>query len=181
MSVQWPSIFFVVVREELCLISRDIDVRRAFGFACFTRQTQVERFLDVLIVPAVAQHFALQQLKQHVRAPSRAVFLLSRGHVARAHGAAIIFPACSEPDAAQRCFSQRAVVLRKLKMSLRPLRTVIRAEAQIFCWKIWIDYFVRVELVFGISHALEFSERLHQLRTKHFWKERSARLPVAVL
>src|SRR5258707_10306300 len=117
------------MREKLRLIGRDVDVRWAFGFACFTRQAEIERFLDVLIVPAITQHFALQQFKQHMRAPSRAVFLLSRGHVARAHGAAIIFSARSEPDAAQCCFSQRAVVLRKLKMSLGLLRAVILTES----------------------------------------------------
>src|SRR5258708_23504023 len=116
-----------------------------------------------------------------MRAPSRAVLLLSCGHVARAHGAAIIFPACSEPDAAQCCFSQRAVVLRKLEMSLGLLRTVIRAESQIFRREIWIDHFVRIEFVFGIPNAFEFSECLHQFRSKHFWKESSTRLPVAVL
>src|SRR5882762_7078175 len=116
-----------------------------------------------------------------MRAPSRAVFLLSRGHVARAHRAAIIFPACSEPDAAQCCFRQRAVVLRKLKMSLGFLRTVIRAESQIFRREIWIDHFVRIKFVFGIPNAFEFSESLHQFRSKHFWKESSTRLPVAVL
>src|SRR6266404_47820 len=138
------------MREKLRLIGRDIDVRRAFGFARFTRQAEIERLFDVLIVPAVAQHFALQQFEQHMRAPSRAVFLLSRGHVARTHGAPIIFTACSESDATQRCFSQRAVVLRKLEMSLGLLRMVIRTETQIFCWKIWIDYLVRIELVLGI-------------------------------
>jgi len=40
--------------------------------------------------------------KEHMaRAPRVLLFLLSCGHVAGAHGAAIIFPACSEPDAAQ--------------------------------------------------------------------------------
>src|SRR6266481_4862758 len=116
-----------------------------------------------------------------MRAPPRAVFLPARGHVARAHGAAIIFTACSESDAAQRCFSQRAVVLRKLEMSLGLLRMVIRTETQIFCWQIWIDYLVRIEFIFGIPDALEFSECLHQFRAKHFWKECGARLPVSVL
>src|SRR3981189_1417960 len=116
-----------------------------------------------------------------MRAPSRAVFLLSRGHVARAHRAAIIFPACSEADAAQCCFSQRAVVLRKLKMSLGLLRTVIRAESQIFRRKVWIDHFVRIEFVFGIPNAFEFSECLHQFRAKHFWQESGTGLPVTVL
>src|SRR5258708_4829746 len=97
MGVQWPALFFVVMREKLRLIGRDIDVRWAFGFARFTRQAEIKRLFDVLIVPAITQHFALQQFEEHMSAPSRAVFLLSRGHVARTHGATIIFPACSEP------------------------------------------------------------------------------------
>src|SRR5712672_3372397 len=66
-------------------------------------------------------------------------------------------------------------------MSLELLRAVIRSESQIFRREIWIDHFVRIEFVFGIPNAFEFSECLHQFRSKHFWKESGTRLPVTVL
>ena len=43
----------VVVREELGAIRRDVDVGRALGLARLARQAQVERLLDVLVLPAV--------------------------------------------------------------------------------------------------------------------------------
>src|SRR6202171_1385051 len=93
------SLPLVIVREKFGLVCRNVAVRRAFRFARFAREAQIERFLDVLVFPAAAQHFALQQLTQKVRAPARAVFFFSRGHVTRAHCAAIIFSTCSEPNA----------------------------------------------------------------------------------
>src|SRR5580765_8433170 len=48
-------------------------------------------------------------------------------------------------------------------------------------WEVGFDYFVRLEFVFGIPRALEFSECLHQLRTKHFGEECGVLLPVSVL
>src|ERR1700720_5010375 len=98
---QRPPVAFVVVRKEFRPVSSNIDVRRALGFARFTRETQIERLFDVLVFPAVAQHFALEQFKEKVRAPTRTVFLFSRGHVTWAHGAAFALPARSKPDAPQ--------------------------------------------------------------------------------
>jgi hypothetical protein len=96
---QRPPLALVVVRKEFRLVRGNIDVRRALGFARFTREAQVERLLDVLLLPAVAQHFALQELKEKVRASTRAVLFFSRGHVTWAHGAAFDLPAGSKPDA----------------------------------------------------------------------------------
>src|SRR6267143_4827835 len=67
-GAQRPSPSLIVMRQKLGLIRRHIYVRRAFRFAGFTRKAQIERFLDVLVFPAVAEDFALQQLEQHMRA-----------------------------------------------------------------------------------------------------------------
>ena len=76
-SVQRPALAFVIVRQKLRLVRRDVDVRRAFRFAGFAGKAQVERLLDVLVLPSAAHHFALQHFKQHVRA-ARACCALPR-------------------------------------------------------------------------------------------------------
>src|SRR4029077_16665107 len=179
MGAQRSPLMLLVMRQEFCLVSRDIDVGGAFGLASLAGETQIQRFLDVLVLPAVTQYFALQQLKQHMRAASRAVLFFTRGHVARAHGAAIIFSTGSDPDASQCGFRERTVIFGELKMRLGLAWMVVRAKAQVFCRQIRIHHLMRVELVFGIPGALEFPECLHKLRTKHPWKQSSARLPVA--
>ncbi len=122
----------------------------------------------------------MQQLKQQVRAPARAVLFFLRSHVTRAHGAAVIFSARAEPNASQRGFCQRAVVLGKLEVRFRFERAIVRAEPQVFRRQMRIHHFVGIKLVVRVPGALEFSERLHQLRTEHFWKQRRSRLPIAV-
>src|SRR5260370_32121717 len=90
-GAQRPPLVFVVVREKLRLVGCNVDVRRAFRFAGLARETQIERFLDVLVVPAAARHFALQQLNQQVRAPSRPVLFFLLRELTRDHGADAFF------------------------------------------------------------------------------------------
>ena len=58
---------------------------------------------------------------------------------------------------------------------------VVGAQAQIFGWQVGVDNFVGIQLVVGIPDRLEFTEGVHELGPEHFWKQGSARLPVAVL
>ena len=51
------------------------------------------------IFPAVAQHFALEHLKEHVSASPSAVFFVQRHHVTRAHRAAVTLPARPKANA----------------------------------------------------------------------------------
>ena len=55
---------FVVVREKLRAVGRDVDVRRALRLARLARQAQVERLLHFFALPRIGQHLALQQLPQ---------------------------------------------------------------------------------------------------------------------
>src|SRR5258708_12288350 len=98
---QRPPVALIVVRKKLRFVGSHVDVRGALGFARFTRETQIERFFDVLVLPAAAQHFALQQFEEKMRAATRTVLLFSRGHVTWAHGAAIALSAGSKPNPPQ--------------------------------------------------------------------------------
>ena len=131
---QRPALALIVVRKEFRSVGSNIDIRRALGLARFAGETQIERFFDVLVFPAVAKDFALQQFKEKVRTPTRTVFLLSRGHITWAHGSAVALSARSKPDAAQRGVCERAAIVGKLEMCLRFQRAIVRAEPQIFRW-----------------------------------------------
>src|ERR1700682_6146870 len=54
----------VVMRQELGLESRHVDVDRALGLARLAREAQVERFLDALVPPPVAYQVPGQHLVQ---------------------------------------------------------------------------------------------------------------------
>src|SRR5260370_39836670 len=58
----------VIMSEEFRFISGDVHVGRAFRFAGFARETQIERLFYVLILPRVMHHLALEHLEEHVRA-----------------------------------------------------------------------------------------------------------------
>jgi len=91
------------------------DICWTFGFARFARKTQVERSLHWLAAPTISDYFALKHLKEHVRTPPRAVLLLKRDHVTRAHRATGLLPACSESDTSQSGFREGTLVSRNLK------------------------------------------------------------------
>src|SRR5580704_3656275 len=95
-SVRWASLALVVVRQKLSSVGGDINICRAFRFACFARQTQIERFLDVFIMPSARDHFALQQLKQHMSTATCAVLFFQGHHVTRAHRTAILLATLSQ-------------------------------------------------------------------------------------
>ncbi len=99
---QRTPLALVIMGKKFRFVRSNIDVRGALGFARFTRETQIERFLDVFVLPTVAQHFTLQKLEEQMRTPARTVFFFSRGHVTRAHRAALALATGSKPDAPQR-------------------------------------------------------------------------------
>src|ERR1700719_3217835 len=134
----------------------------------------------MLVLPTFANNFSLQHFKKHMRAPTGAVLFFQGHHVTWAHRAAILLTAGSQSDASQRGLRQRAVIGRKGKMSFWLQRLVIRAQSQILRRQIRVYHFARVQLIVGVPDSFEFREGLHQFGTKHFWKERATRLPVAM-
>src|SRR5260370_35369210 len=82
---QRPPVALIVVRKKLRFVGSHVDVRGALGFARFTRETQIERFFDVLVLPPAAQHFALQQFEDKMRPPTLTVLIFSRAPLSGAH------------------------------------------------------------------------------------------------
>ena len=80
--------------------------------ALHERHRSSER-LTYSLFQRVGDHLALQHLEQHARAPARAVLLLERRHVARAHRPVVVLAAFADADAAQRRLRERAVVVGK--------------------------------------------------------------------
>src|SRR5690606_34245331 len=63
-----PEPALVVVREELGLVRRDVHVHRAVALASLAREAEVERFLDLLALPAIPDRLTLKHLEEEVRA-----------------------------------------------------------------------------------------------------------------
>ena len=171
----------VVVRQELRAVGGDVHVGRTLGLARLAGEAQVERLLDVLVVPRAVDHLALEHLEQHVRAAARAVLLFERRHVARAHGAVVALAALAHPDAAQRGLGEGAAVIGELEVCGRVERVEVGAKPQVFGRLVRVDQLVGIQLVPRIPDRLELAEPFHQLRTEHLGQQRAARLPVAVL
>jgi hypothetical protein len=51
------------VRQELGAIGRHVHVRGAFGLAGFAGKTEIERFFNVFVLPAILNDLALQLLR----------------------------------------------------------------------------------------------------------------------
>ena len=144
--------------QKFGFVCGNVDIRGTFRLAGFAGKTKIERFLHVLIVPAVSSDFTLQHFKQHVRAAASGMLFFERGHVAWTHGAGILFAARTQSKTAQRSFRERPVIVWIGKVRVRLCRVIVRAEPQIFCWQVRLDHFVRIHAVFRIPRGLEFAE-----------------------
>src|SRR4029077_2972278 len=122
MGVPRPRSALVIMRKEFGPIGGDIHVGGAFRFTRLAGKAKIQRLLYVFVLPAVADHLALQQLKKHVSAPASAVLLLHCHHVTGAHRADMRLPAFSEPHATQGGFGKGTAVIREVKMGFRTLR-----------------------------------------------------------
>src|SRR5260370_15625423 len=111
-GIQRSSLLLEIMRQKLRFISCHIDVRGAFRLASLARETKLQRFLNVFVFPAAADHLALEHLKKDVSAPPSAVFFFQRHHITRAHRAAITLTSGSKSDAAKRVLRTRATVAR---------------------------------------------------------------------
>ena len=172
---------FVIVRQEFGFAGRHVDADRAIAFAPFTRETQIERVFYVFVVPAADQRIALEHFEEQPCAPARRVLLFARHTVARAHRAAMLFPALADTDAPRRHEREAVVVVRVLEMRHDLRRPVAGAQPKILIDAIRVDDLPRVHLSVGIPDRLELAERLDELVTEHFRQKLRARLTVAVL
>src|SRR5688572_9217723 len=106
------------MREELGLVGGHIDADRAFGLACLARETEIQRLLELLALPAARDRLAAQHLEEEMGAAARRVLLVPRHHVARTHRPFTGLPALADADAAQRG-SRDAPFRREMKKGAR--------------------------------------------------------------
>ena len=158
----------VVVRHEFGFVSSHVNIDRTLAFASLAAQTEVEGFLNVLVLPPGFQFFALQHLKEKMSASTRGVLLFQGHHVARTHHAFILPSALANSDATHRAVPKVTFIFRKLEMSFRFPGLEVRSEAQILVNEKWIDDFTRIHLVLRIPDGLELAKCLYQLGTEHF-------------
>lgn len=174
-------VLLVVVGEGLGLVRRHVDVDGAVHLAPLAREAQVERLLDALVPPTVGDDVGFEHLEQDARPPPRRVPLVLRGHVARAHGAALAAAAEAHTDASQRRLGEAATVLREGEVGGDRERRVRRAQAQVLVESEGVDDLAGVHLGVGVPDGLELTERLDDLVAEHAGEELGSRLAVAVL
>src|ERR1044071_5889008 len=92
---------FVIMREELRLISSDVHTDGTFSLTRLAGETQVERVLDAFILPSIPDDLPLQEFEQHVGAAAGTMLLFERYPVAGAHRSCIGFAASSYADASK--------------------------------------------------------------------------------
>src|SRR5205085_6748274 len=99
-----PDAARVVMRAELGLVGRHIDIDRAIVLAALAGEAEIERLLDRIALPSVLERPALHHLEQQVRAAARRVLLFARRQVARAHDTILgVMPAAfADADATDR-------------------------------------------------------------------------------
>src|SRR6202041_3289879 len=109
---------FVVMGEELRFVGCDVYVCWALRFARFACETEVKRFLNFLVPPALVDYLPLKHFEEHVGSTARAVLFLERCHIAGAHRTAVALAARSQPDASFGGLQERAAVFYEVEMSL---------------------------------------------------------------
>src|ERR1051326_399228 len=170
----------VVVRQELGLVGRHVDVHRALPFAALAGKAQVERRLHLLLLPAAAKHFALHRFPEQAGPAASRVHLLAGRHVARAHHARFL-AAFADADAAQRRPPEIAGVILVVEMRAARAGVVGDAQPQVLVHAVRIDDLAGIHPVAGIPDRLELAESVHHFFTEHERKALHFRLAVAVL
>src|SRR5207302_2648917 len=112
----WTRPSLVVMREKFRLIGRHIDADRAIALASFAAEAQVQRPLDVLILPAATDHLPLGHFPEQVRPAARGMFFFTCHPEAGAHHATLVVPAFAHTDATQAGARQTPVIFRTMKV-----------------------------------------------------------------
>ncbi len=180
-GVPGPQPPLVVVRVELGLVGRHVNVDRALALATLAGQAEVERLADRLGLPQPFHRVALEHLEEQVGAAAGRMHVLLRDHVAGAHRPRILLAALAHADAALGGVREAAVVVGELEVRLHLDRVIARPHAQVLAGQRRVDDPVRVHLVLRVPDRLELAEGVHQLGPEHLRQERRLGLPVAVL
>ena len=174
----------VVVRQELGLVGGDVDPRRAVAQAALAGEAQVERLVDVVVVPGRGRR-PRPGTARPAASPGRGSSGARRGSRGttgtssrrrRAGTARRRRSARRRPGAPRRP--------RRRSASSPAIRTRTRWSgpvAQVGVERVGVDALARVHPAARIEGGLEPPERVDQLRPVHPLEQLAARLAVAVL
>ncbi len=170
----------VVVREELGLVGRHVDVDRALVLAGLAGQAQLEGLGDVVVAPT-AELVPAEHLEEHPGPSPGGVLLLPGRHVAGAHAAGVDVAALPDADAAGGGLAEVVVVVGEGEVGAHRRQPRVRATAQVVGGVVRVDHLARVHHAVGVPDRLELAERPDQLLAVHRGEQRAPGLPVAVL
>src|SRR5206468_1808030 len=162
------------------LIRRHVDVHRTFALAAFAGEAEIERVLDVRVLPAPSERVTVQHLEEQARASARRVCLLPSGPVARAHRPALVPAAFADADTPNSREREAPMVLWKPEVRHWLRGLIVGAQTQILIDAVRIDDLAWIHQAVGIPDALELTERVHQLWPEHLRQEFRFGLPVAM-
>ena len=134
----------IMVRSELCLVTRHVDIDRAVAFTAFAGEAEIQGLFDLCAAPAIVNRPAMKHLEQESRATARRISLFMSDEIAWAHHlvVAVVPSALSDADAALRRPIE-AALLRKLEVRLQGWRLIARPNPKIGRDRIRIDDFAR--------------------------------------
>src|ERR1041385_909619 len=176
---------FPVMGEKLSFVGGDVDVDRTISLAALAGEAKIQRFLYVLVTPAIADDVAVQHFPEMMSASARGMALFMRDHEAGAHGvivrpAGIFAAALAHADATQGCMGKTAFIIGILEVRRRLPRIVIGAQPQVLVDVIRIDDLARIHLPLRVPDGLELAESLDQLSAEHFVEKFAAGLAIAM-
>src|SRR5687767_9479736 len=165
MCANGPGLPLVVVSEELGLVGGHVNADRAFRFAGFARETQVERMFDLVTLPSRGDRLTTQHLEQQVRTTPGRVLFIARDHVARAHRAGISLATLPDADTAQRRSCDAAL---HGQWKERPNRRwLVSGPAQVLGGPVRVHDLAGIHQAIRIPNLLELPERADERVAEH--------------
>src|SRR5579885_3425988 len=92
---------FVVVGEKFGFVGCNIDADRAVTLAALACQAEIERFLDVLVLPLPLNDIAFGHFPEQVSAAAGGMLLFAGGAKAGTHHATFVLAAFADSHATQ--------------------------------------------------------------------------------